>query len=61
MCESTAYFKTNDGLEKIMENVIFVIPEKDGVFLEDILGEQKTVPGALTEIKLLDHKIIIER
>ena len=44
-----------------MENVIFVVPEKDGVFLEDILGEQKTVPGVLTEIKLLDHKIIIEK
>ena len=61
MCESTAYYKTKDGLEKIMENVIFCVPESDGVFLEDILGEQVKAHGVLKEIKLLDHKIIIER
>ena len=61
MCESTAYFKTNDGLEKIMENVIFIQPEENGVFIEDILGEQKLVEGYLSEIKLLDHKIIIAK
>ncbi len=61
MCESTAYFKTNDGLEKIMENVVFIQPEKNGVFIEDILGEQKLVEGYLSEIKLLDHKIIIAK
>lgn len=61
MCESTAYFKTNDGLEKIMENVVFIQPEENGVFIEDILGEQKLVDGYLSEIKLLDHKIIIAK
>lgn len=61
MCESTAYFKTNGGLEKIMENVVFIQPEENGVFIEDILGEQKLVDGYLSEIKLLDHKIIIAK
>ena len=61
MCESTAYFITKDGLTPIMENVINAAPAEGGmVFLEDILGDQKTVKGRLKEIKLLDHKILIE-
>ena len=61
MCESTAYYETQSGMEKIMDNVIFVIPQNDGIFLEDILGQQCTAKGRLKEIKLLDHKIIIEK
>ena len=61
MCESTAYLITKDGTTPIMENVIFAVPRDNGeVFLEDILGDQKTVRGKLKEIKLLDHKILIE-
>ena len=61
MCESTAYLITKDGTIPIMESVIFAIPRENGeVFLEDILGDQKTVRGKLKEIKLLDHKILIE-
>ena len=61
MCESTAYYVTSSGLEPIMENVIFAIPCDNGVFLEDILGEQVTAEGKIKEIKLLDHKILIEK
>lgn len=59
MCESTAYVKKGDALEKIMENVIFVQPKEGCVFIEDILGEQQDVPGILQTIELLNHKIII--
>lgn len=59
MCESTAYVKKGDALEKIMENVIFVQPKAGSVFIEDILGEQQDVPGILQTIELLNHKIII--
>lgn len=59
MCESTVYLMTDLGLETIMENVILAVPKDGEVFLEDILGDQKTVKGELKEIKLLDHKIII--
>ncbi len=61
MCESTAYYVSKDGTEKIMENVICVIPQSDGIFLEDILGEQITAKGTISEIKLLDHKILIKK
>lgn len=61
MCESTAYLVTPYGEEKIMDYVVELRPEKDGkVFLADLLGEQKIVDGKIKEIKLIDHKIIIE-
>lgn len=60
MCESIAYLVTKDGTERIMDNVIYAMPSAEGVFLEDILGDQRTVKGVLKEIKLLDHKILIE-
>ena len=61
MCESTVYLQEKDGeLKKVMDNVIFVTPQKDSVFIEDILGEQMNVKGTLREIKLLDHKVLID-
>lgn len=61
MCESTAYLKTSEGEQKIMEYVVDVLPQKDGkIFLADLLGQEKVIDGVLKEIKLLDHKIIIE-
>ncbi|WP_102398951.1 CooT family nickel-binding protein [Haloimpatiens massiliensis] len=61
MCESTAYLITSQGEEKIMEYVVEVLPKEDGkIFLADLLGDEKIVDGVLKEIKLLDHKIIIE-
>lgn len=60
MCESTAYLVKSDGLEKIMENVVYMKPENGKVFLADLLGEQKIVNGEVKEIRLIDHKILIE-
>ncbi|WP_035292134.1 CooT family nickel-binding protein [Clostridium sp. KNHs214] len=61
MCESTAYLITPKGEEKIMEYVVEVLPKEDGkIFLADLLGDEKIVDGVLKEIKLLDHKIIIQ-
>ncbi|MBR6801051.1 MAG: CooT family nickel-binding protein [Eubacteriaceae bacterium] len=61
MCESKAYLKNKDGVEtKIMDAVIVAVPRDNGVYLEDILGDSKFVEGMLKEIKLLDHRIVIE-
>lgn len=60
MCESIAYLKTPEGEKKIMEYVIEIRPENGKVYLADLLGEQKIVDGKIKEIRLIDHKIIIE-
>lgn len=62
MCESSAYFVSNGEEEKIMDYVVELRPESDDkVFLADLLGEQKIVDGKIKEIRLIDHKILIER
>lgn len=61
MCESIAYLVSEHGEEKIMDNVVYMVPSEGSVFLEDILGDQKVVDGILKEIKLLDHKILIQK
>ncbi|MGB9813365.1 MAG: CooT family nickel-binding protein [Thermovenabulum sp.] len=61
MCESRVVI-LEDGKEKeIMENVIYVEPQDGKVFMYDLLGQQKLVDAVIKEIKLLDHKIILEK
>ena len=61
MCESTAYLITEDGERKLMDYVVDVVPRENGrLSLTDILGEEKIIEGMLKEIRLLEHKIIIE-
>lgn len=62
MCESSAYLITADGEQKIMDYCIEIIPQADGkILLADLLGEEKLVDGVIKEVRLLDHKIIIEK
>ncbi len=62
MCESSAYLRNQAGQEeKLMDYVIDIIPNDDGsLTLSDLLGSTKTINGRLREVKLLEHKIIIE-
>ncbi|MGM9572440.1 MAG: CooT family nickel-binding protein [bacterium] len=61
MCESRVYLDSDGKRESIMNSVIVVRPEDDGsIFLANLLGEQKVVRAKVKEIKLLEHKIILE-
>lgn len=60
MCESAAYILKEDGIERIMDNVVSVDPFEGKVYLTDLLGEQKIIDGEIKEIRLMDHKIIIK-
>ena len=61
MCESSAFIcKSNNGLEKVMENVVNIDPCDGKIYLTDLLGEQKIIDGIIKEIRLMDHKIIIQ-
>jgi predicted RNA-binding protein len=60
MCESKV-FLLEDGKERqIMDNVIYVEPQDGRIFMYDLLGEQKIVDAQIKEIKLLNHKIVLE-
>lgn len=60
MCEANAYLR-KDGVDEIfMEMVDRVTPREDGLVLEDIFGRQKMIKARITELALVDHRIILE-
>lgn len=61
MCESRVFILENGQETKLMDNVIHIEPQDGKLFMYDLLGEQKIVDAMIKEIKLLDHKIILER
>jgi len=61
MCESKVYILENGQEKKFMDNVIHIEPQDGKLFMYDLLGEQKIVDAAIKEVRLLEHKIILER
>ena len=61
MCESSAYILgKNNELKKIMEYIVTVDPYEGKVYLTDLFGNQKIIDGVIKEVRLMDHKIILE-
>ena len=61
MCESSAFILgKNNELNKIMENIVTVDPYEGQVYLTDLFGNQKIIDGVIKEVRLMDHKIILE-
>lgn len=60
MCESKVYLYERGEEREIMDNVIFMEPQGDKIFMYNLLGEQKILDAKIKEIKLLEHKIILE-
>ena len=61
MCESSVYFKKGEKEDLILKDVVFIKPEDGSVFIEDIIGESKTIDGKITLIDLLGHKVVISQ
>ena len=62
MCEANVYLIDENGTEVlILDSVDKVIPNKDEIILENIYNERKTVRAKIREMKLVDHRIILEK
>jgi predicted RNA-binding protein len=62
MCEANAYLRQKGGEDELLlEMVDRVIPQEDGILLEDIFGKRKLVKARIVEMALVDHKIILEK
>lgn len=62
MCEANLYMLNKDGEEELLlEAVDKLIPREDGILLENIFSQRKIVKGKIKEMKLVDHKIVIEK
>lgn len=61
MCEANVYVIDKEGRERLLlESVDKVIPVEEGIFLENIFSQRKTVRAKIKEMALVDHKIILE-
>lgn len=61
MCEANVYIDRNGQEKLFMEQANIIIFHEDGtVFIENIFGERKTIAARVKEMKLVEHKIILE-
>lgn len=61
MCESNVYLIDKNGEESLyFELVDRIVPEKNTVLLENILGQKKTANARIKELALVDHRIVLE-
>jgi len=62
MCESNVYVIDENGKESLFfENVDKIVPTKEGLVLEDIMGERKIIKAKIKELALVNHRIILEK
>ncbi|NTW06004.1 MAG: CooT family nickel-binding protein [Peptococcaceae bacterium] len=61
MCEANAFLRKEGVDELILESVDKVIPQEDGLMLEDIFGRRKVLKAKIVELSLVDHRIVLEQ
>ena len=59
MCESNAYLIRDGREEVIMENVEILRPDDDGIYLENLFGEQFKLKARVKKMDLVDHRILL--
>ena len=61
VCEANVYIIDRQGKEKLLlESVDKLIPEEDGIVLENIFSQRKTVKARIKEMALVEHRIVLE-
>lgn len=61
MCEANAYVLKKGQEELILESVDIIEPMEESSYrLVNIFGEQKIIKGAISQINLINHKILFE-
>jgi predicted RNA-binding protein len=59
MCESSVYAKIGEDERLVLGDVVLVRPTPGGLYLENILGDSREVPGRIELIDLINHRIVI--
>jgi predicted RNA-binding protein len=60
MCEANAYIIKDGEEEIVMKGVDILRSEKNGIYLQDIFGAQRTIKARIKELNLVEHKILLE-
>jgi predicted RNA-binding protein len=59
MCQTVAYVIKEGKEVPVLEDVVSVSPENGTIRMVNLFGEEKIVPGRISRIDLLTHRIII--
>ncbi|OFW59314.1 MAG: hypothetical protein A2V52_06690 [Actinobacteria bacterium RBG_19FT_COMBO_54_7] len=59
MCEAVVFLNRGGELERIMDDVVELKPEGDKLLLVDVFGEQKLVSARISEVELMDHRVVL--
>lgn len=60
MCEASAYLLDGEKTQLVMEAVDEIAPEKDGLRLINIFGDQKFIKARIYSLSLVDHKVYLK-
>ncbi len=60
MCEANAYILKEGKEELVLEDISVLRQEQDGLYLQNIFGEQRRIKARIKELNLVDHRIILE-
>ncbi len=59
MCETKVFIEKNGKKEEILENVINIQSEEDGLLIKDLFGEQKLVKANIKYIDFMKHEMVL--
>ena len=59
MCEANAYLMEGDANTLVMEAVVTIEPQDDGLQLVSIFGEQKYLKAHIHSLSLVDNKVYL--
>ncbi len=60
MCEAIVYVVKDGARQRLMDNVVTIRPEGDGLLLTDLFGEQKLITASVETIDLMNHEILLK-
>jgi predicted RNA-binding protein len=60
MCEANVYLIEGEEKQLVMEAVDTVEPEKDGLRLISIFGDQKFIKAQIHSLALIEHDIFLK-
>ncbi len=61
MCETNVYIEKDGEEELYLENVDILKPQQGKLYMKNLFGEQKSFEGAIKEISLNKHRIILKK
>lgn len=62
MCEASAYLLKDGKEELFLDSVDILEPQEGGkIYLRNLAGEQKVLTARIKRIRLVEHKIILEK